>query len=199
MRPSGTGADQELEREERFRELFNAYYHHVLGYALRRAASRDDAADVVAETFLVAWRRLDDLPSEALTRPWLYGVARRVLANQRRSTGRRELLAARLREVPRLPVIDAPLIEDLSEVGAVLQRLAPGDREILALHAWEGLGAQELAAALGCSSGAARVRLYRARRRFAQASADSDLSFVARTELTGPHTLRTRMSTEDSA
>ena len=129
VRPSGTGADQKLEREERFRELFNSSYHHVLGYALRRAASRDDAADVVAETFLVAWRRLDDLPSEALTRPWLYGVARRVLANQRRSTGRRELLAARLREVPRLPVIDAPFLEGLSEVGAVLHRLAPGDRE----------------------------------------------------------------------
>ncbi len=133
------------------------------------------------------------------TRPWLYGVARRVLANQRRSTGRRELLAARLREVPRLPVIDAPFLEGLSEVGAVLHRLAPGDREILALHAWEGLDSQELGAALGCSSGAARVRLYRARRRFAQASADSDLSFVPRTEQTGPHTLRTRMSTEDSA
>lgn len=197
MRPSGTGA--ELEREERFRELFNAYYHHVLGYALRRAASRDDAADVVAETFLVAWRRLDDLPSEALTRPWLYGVARRVLANQRRATGRRELLAARLREVPRLPAIDGPFLEDLSEVGAVLQQLPSADREVLALHAWEGLDAQELAAALGCSRGAARVRLYRARRRFAQASADSDIAGVPRMELTGPHTLRTRMSKEDSA
>ena len=83
MRPSGTGADQKLEREERFRELFNAYYHQVLGYALRRAASRDDAADVVAETFLVAWRRLDDLPSEALDTPL---ALRRCPAGSRQST-----------------------------------------------------------------------------------------------------------------
>jgi RNA polymerase sigma-70 factor, ECF subfamily len=80
-------------REHRFELLFRANYPAVRAYALRRS-SGDSAQDVVAETFLVAWRRLDDVPADAL--PWLYGVARRVLANQRRTMRRSEALGERL-------------------------------------------------------------------------------------------------------
>ena len=78
----------ERTREDRFEELFREHYRAVRGYALRRAPG-DLAQDAVSETFLVAWRRLDDVPADAL--PWLYGVARRVLANQRRSIDRSQV------------------------------------------------------------------------------------------------------------
>jgi RNA polymerase sigma-70 factor (ECF subfamily) len=68
----------------RFRRLFDDAERDLLAYALRRVDRPEDAADVVAETFLVAWRRLDDVPPGAQARLWLYGVARRQLANQRR-------------------------------------------------------------------------------------------------------------------
>ena len=83
-------------RRDRFQAMYGANYHRVLGYALRRAG-REDAADVVAETFVVAWRRLDEMPEGDGARLWLYGTARRVLANQRRATRRRERLAERIR------------------------------------------------------------------------------------------------------
>ena len=83
----------ERTREDRFEELFREHYGAVRGYALRRAPA-DLAQDAVSETFLVAWRRLDDVPADAL--PWLFGVARRVLANQRRSADRSSALERRL-------------------------------------------------------------------------------------------------------
>ena len=83
----------EPTRDERFEELFREHYPAVRGYVLRRA-HRDAVQDVVAETFLVAWRRLEDVPDDPL--PWLYGVARRTLANQRRSARRQGSLEQRL-------------------------------------------------------------------------------------------------------
>jgi len=83
--------------ETRFQTIFEANFHSVLGYALRRTATSADAADVVSETMLIAWRRLDQVPSGDSARPWLFGVARRVLANQRRGIGRQERLGDRLR------------------------------------------------------------------------------------------------------
>ncbi|MEV4259420.1 RNA polymerase sigma factor, partial [Spirillospora sp. NPDC049652] len=81
----------------RFEDLYAENRAKVLGYALRRTGDPQDAADVVAETFLVAWRRLDDVPPGDEARLWLYGVARRVLAGQRRGERRRSALGARLR------------------------------------------------------------------------------------------------------
>ena len=83
----------ERTREDRFEEMFREHYGAVRGYALRRIPG-DLAQDAVAETFLVAWRRLDDFPADPL--PWLFGVARRVLANQRRSADRSSALERRL-------------------------------------------------------------------------------------------------------
>jgi RNA polymerase sigma-70 factor (ECF subfamily) len=75
------------ERRRRFEEIYAACHDPVLGYVLRRTGNGHDAADVLAETFLTAWRRLDDVPGGESTRPWLYGVARRVLANHHRGAG----------------------------------------------------------------------------------------------------------------
>ena len=85
-------------REDAYRALFDAEFRRILGYALRRTACATDAADVAAETFLVAWRRFDEVPAGAETRLWLYGVARRVLANHQRGEVRRERLGARFRD-----------------------------------------------------------------------------------------------------
>ncbi len=86
------------EDRRRFETLYGATYHQLMGYALRRTADPADAADVVAETFLVAWRRIDVVPTGDAARLWLYGTARRILANQRRGSQRRLALADRLRQ-----------------------------------------------------------------------------------------------------
>src|SRR3954447_15329981 len=98
MSPWMAKPDTSPDRAARFTRLFADTEREILAYALRRVDRPEDAADVVAETFLVAWRRLDDLPSGDGARLWLYGVARRQLANQRRGRLRRSRLANRLRD-----------------------------------------------------------------------------------------------------
>jgi RNA polymerase sigma-70 factor (ECF subfamily) len=153
-------------RRERFRAVYDANYHRILGFALRRVQAAD-AADVVAETFLVAWRRLDEVPEGEAARLWLYGTARRVLANHARAARRRERLAARLDELPE-PPDDPTAGSDELGVAAALARLRPADRELLALAAWEELAPAEIAVVLGRSAGAVRIGLLRARRRLAR-------------------------------
>lgn len=153
--------------EERFSALYRANARLVLGFALRRAARPEDAADVVAETMLVAWRRIDDVPDGEAARLWLYGVARHVLANSRRSIRRRDRLGERLRQdVRRLVGPDVALGVTASlELRQALTALSADDRELLQLTAWEGLGPHEIAAVLGLSPVAVRSRLHRARAR----------------------------------
>jgi len=121
---------------------------------------------VVAETFLVAWRRLGDVPEEPRTRLWLYGVARRVLANQRRGERRRTSLGERLAADLATAVPDhAPGVAERLRYGHALDRLGERDRELVLLHAWEGLEPREIAEVLGVSAVAVRSRLSRARAR----------------------------------
>src|SRR5665213_362236 len=96
---------------ERFERLYGQTYAAVVGYVLRRAIDPADAADVVAETYLTLWRRLGELPQRADARLWLYGVARRVLANRRRSADRSTALWVRLTD-DFATVARHPLIED---------------------------------------------------------------------------------------
>lgn len=157
--------------EARFSELHREYMRELLGYALRRCADPDDAADIVAETFLVAWRRLGEVPLGPEGRLWLFGAARRVLANHDRSARRRHRLSERLRDELRrqLPAHRAP------EAGSFLEALADlaePDRELLMLIGWEELTPTEAARTLGITSAAARVRLHRARRRLRERLAD---------------------------
>jgi RNA polymerase sigma factor (sigma-70 family) len=142
--------------------MFMEHYPHVLAYARRR--SSEDAADVVSEVFLTAWRRLDEMPADAL--PWLFAVARRTIANARRSTARRSTL----------PIADPGSVSDTAstvieraEVAEAFRRLSERDREVLMLVAWDGLTPARAARVLGCSVPTFHVRLHRARARLARA------------------------------
>lgn len=148
------------ERTERYRGLFDACYQPLLAYA-RRRGSAADADDLVAEVLTTAWRRLDDIPT-GYELPWLYGVARRTLANQRRGSMRRLRLLERVGSDQAV----APAAEGDDEVAIALAQMSPDDQEILRLAAWEDLRAAEIAVVLGCSANAAALRLSRARRRF---------------------------------
>jgi RNA polymerase sigma-70 factor (ECF subfamily) len=162
-----SGADVPRDpRRERFEEFFAAHREAVLRYLLRRTAERQDAADLLADTFLVAWRRLDDVPPGDQTRPWLYGVARRALANHRRGEGRRHALANRLRHELHEP--PAPQLADPTPAAFAFRRLPEQDRELLSLVAWEELDTAQIAIALGITRNAVRIRLHRARKRFAK-------------------------------
>jgi RNA polymerase sigma factor (sigma-70 family) len=157
-------------RLDRFRSIYKANYAPLLGYALRRSRSAEDAADIVAETFLTAWRRLGDVPDGAEARLWLYGVARRVLANSHRAEARRDRLQASLQaDADRAPLAHTEGVPGLplDAVAEAFSRLRETDRDLLGLVAWESLSYQELASVLGCSPGAARIRVHRARRRLA--------------------------------
>ncbi len=165
------------DSKQRFEEMYMANYQAVMSYVRRRTDSPDDAADAIAETFATAWRRVGEIPPADEARLWLYGVARRVLANQRRGEKRQGALAVRLRA--ELTVLaESALERDPDAVRAAFGRLSPDDREVLSLAGWEGLGATEIAVVLGCSRPSARVRLHRARKRLAKelASAGLDLA-----------------------
>lgn len=118
------------DRRERFERLYTAHYPEILAYVHRRTGSPDDAADAIAETFMTAWRRLDDILDNA--RLWLYGAARRVLANQRRGESRRIALAARLR-AELAAWAEPPGEPDTSAVRDAFRRLTDDDRELLSL------------------------------------------------------------------
>jgi RNA polymerase sigma factor (sigma-70 family) len=157
----------DLSRRAWFEELYNAHVDAVLAYAYRRVDLRADAADILAETMLVAWRRSDEVPPGHEARFWLLAVARRVLANHKRGANRRLLLGERLRQnLQRLAESDhATAVTTRVVVGAAMDRLGESDREILQLAAWERLSAEEIAAVLGINATAARSRLHRARAR----------------------------------
>jgi RNA polymerase sigma-70 factor (ECF subfamily) len=150
----------EAPDEERFNRLWHEHAAAVLAYA-RRRVDETQADEVVAETFVVAWRRLDEIPVAA--RPWLFGVARRVSANLRRAERRWDALHDRLADDQRGTVLGSPAA---GLAGTALDRLPQDDRELLILLAWDGLSRAEAAQALGCSRSTLAVRLYRARRRF---------------------------------
>ena len=153
----------ESMRRERFDRLYCAFGVDVLAYGRRRVAP-EVADDVLVETFLVVWRRLDDVPDDP--RGWLLGIARRVIANQRRGAQRRGALVDRL--IFERPSLVAPQPEP-SPVLEALGQLSPLDQEALLLAAWDGLTSEEASQVLGCSAVAFRLRLHRARRRLARA------------------------------
>jgi RNA polymerase sigma-70 factor (ECF subfamily) len=147
----------------RFEAMFAAHYAAVVRYAMRRVGP-DAAAEIVSETFLVAWRRRADVPDNAL--PWLYATARRVIANELRRQRRSRAFATRSQ--PGQHAADpADIVGGPLHVLAALARLGNRDQEVLRLHAWEQLDAHDAAQALGCSAAAYKVRLHRARRRLA--------------------------------
>lgn len=156
-----------MTREE-FEQLYRQHAGAVLAYA-RRRTTREAADDVVADVFMVAWRRVDDVPAEPL--PWLLGVARKVLANQRRGEHRGAELRDRIRG-QRVSGGRGPFGDDGPSVAVrALWSLGASDQELLMLIAWDRLTRAQAAEALGISVGTLAVRLHRARRRLAQARA----------------------------
>jgi RNA polymerase sigma-70 factor (ECF subfamily) len=156
--------------EQWYRRLFDRYGREVYAYCRRRTDAQT-AADAAAETFAVAWRRLDDIPELDAALGWLYGVARRVLANEFRRTRRSRRLLARLRgDYPPLsPTPEAVVVrreQDRTMLEA-LGRLRPEDQEVLRLAWWEELPHAEIAALVGCSPQAVSQRIHRAARRVA--------------------------------
>lgn len=184
---------QERSAQQRGEELFRVHHAAVLAYVRRRAPA-EGVDDVVAETFLVAWRRFERVPVDQPL-PWLLGVARNVLATHRRGSGRRSALSARLSSRWTELAGQPPDSNDwcLAEgqggpVTAALARLREKDREAVTLIAWEGLRPSEAAAVLGESPGAFRVRLHRARGRLRLALEDPreiELSAASRTATEG--------------
>ncbi|HET9849672.1 MAG TPA: sigma-70 family RNA polymerase sigma factor [Candidatus Dormibacteraeota bacterium] len=156
-----------MDRESRFRALFERAYPALFRYAYRRGASQADAEDLVAASLEVAWRRIDDVPIDDAM-PWLYAVARNMLRNQRRGQRRRDAYTAPLG----LDLVDNRISQpgDLESLALrnALGRLREGDQELLRLIAWEGLSPAEAAVVIGCSPSAARTRLHRARARLAE-------------------------------
>jgi len=172
-RPIKSDALRADAAQERFRALYRAYVGTLHAYALRRTTA-DSAEDVVAETFLVAWRRLSDVPEDEGALPWLLGVARRVLANAARSGQRHSALVSRLQSEP--PGVQQETHGDGLDpvlLGA-LARLPADDRELLCLLAWEKLDRRAAADVLGCSQAALRLRLHRARRRLLAELSDNN-------------------------
>jgi RNA polymerase sigma-70 factor (ECF subfamily) len=183
MRPSEKGREPTVpgpdigtdQRRERFESLVHVNSRAILGYALRRTERPEDAADVLAEVLLIAWRRLDAVPRAPEARLWLFGVARRVIANENRSAAARFRLGERLRqEVSQVVADESAAIDERESVRAALGRLREEDREILLLVAWEDLKVTDAAKVIGISAPGARSRLHRARRRLRRELAEAD-------------------------
>lgn len=155
----------DVATRDRFRQLYDEHWADIAAYARRRLPDAD-AADLAAEVFLVAWRRIDAVPDGAAGRLWLFGVARRVHANHQRARRRRDRLNLALVEVFTQQRSEVSAPESLEAVSA-MSSLSAKDQELLRLAAWEGLRPAEIAAVLGCSVNAATIRLHRARQRLA--------------------------------
>jgi RNA polymerase sigma-70 factor (ECF subfamily) len=151
-----------------FEAMYHRHFRHVLAYCGRRLPS-SEAADAASDTFLVAWRRFADMPDGEGERPWLYGVAHKVVSNHRRSAGRRGRLTERVKATRRAPAADTAVqvvrAETDREVLEAVAQLDPLDQEVIRLSLWEELPSPQVATALGISEAAVRKRKSRARRR----------------------------------
>jgi RNA polymerase sigma-70 factor (ECF subfamily) len=194
--------DHQRDAERRFAALYQAYYRPILAYAVRRVAPGEDAADVVADVFTTAWRRIGELPEAPADRLWLYGVAQRVIAGRRRSARRLFHLTARLRADvgtrqpgelasgqlasgqpgPGQPGPGQPGLRDAisDRVVAALDRLSVREREALQLVLWEELSHAEAAQVLGCSANAVAIRVHRAKTRLRRELSATELPATKR-------------------
>lgn len=154
------------DRRRRFEAIADEIYEPLQRY-LRRRAAHHDADDIFEETLMTIWRRLDDVPADAVL-PWSYGVAKRALANHRRSLRRQGHLVDRLKQRTSEPVASPFASEgDSPQLAAALERLSTDDRELLRLWAWEDLEPREIAVVLGSTSNAVSLRLSRAKKKLA--------------------------------
>lgn len=166
--------DDAARERERFERIFREEYAAVLRYAAIRT-DLDHAKDAAAQTFLVAWRRREELPEPS--RAWLLGVTRRTLADLRRSGRRQQQLSSRLAAADAVggDVHDGDgTASDREVVGLALAQVPDDDAEALRLMYWDELSSREAAELLGCSVTAFKVRVFRARSRFRRALQELD-------------------------
>jgi RNA polymerase sigma factor (sigma-70 family) len=159
-------------QRSRFETIWREHRHHVLAYCLRRASSAD-AEDACAETFLVVWRRIDEIPPAPKTLPCLYGIARKSLSNQTRAFHRRGRLHTKLTNLGMAPAADPMLVvvqrADDKVVTDAVRRLKPVDREIVMLDVWEGLSRAEIADVMDMTRAAVDQRIHRAYQKLSRA------------------------------
>lgn len=178
-------------RSEPPEQLFNRLYQEtsedVLAYLVRRSRSMEDAADALAETYAVAWRKLGTLPEGDRARLWLFGAARIELRKAATRTRTEDELITRLaNELSGVPGHEPGTPDPDAALWSAVSHLSAPDREILALRAWEGLAPREIAAVMGISANAVRRRLYRARRELRE-RLDREQSLRARPSPAMPH------------
>lgn len=168
--PSGTGSQADA-----ITLLMREHFDDIWRYARRRCQSPEDADDVAAEVFATACRRglADGLPSPDERRVWLFGVARRVLANQRRSAVRRDRLHLRLAQEPRPPSPETEVTDD--SLWRALGELSDDDRDLILMRAWDQISVTDIAVILDCTPNAVSVRLHKARGRLAEQLDQTDL------------------------
>jgi RNA polymerase sigma-70 factor (ECF subfamily) len=160
---------QSDERRARLERLYEAHAGSVRGY-LRQRTDATTADDLLSDVFVVAWRRLEQIPPEPL--PWLLVCARNLLANSHRGDRRRAALLSRLSD----PAVRSTIYveDDVGRLAEAFARLSERDREALLLIAWDALSPEEAAAVLGCSRRAFAMRLHRARKRLAATLSAAD-------------------------
>ena len=163
---------------DQFRSLHDHTAHELLAYLLRRTADPDDAADCLAETFLIAWNKRDQIPSGAgQARPWLFGVARNVLRRTRETARHRSAavtaLAREISQIPVSAVTETPITRALAQ-------LSPLDREIIEMLAWDDLTPREVATILELTPNVVRIRSHRARHKLREHIAESTAGLPAR-------------------
>lgn len=164
------GDEDNDQRELRFRRLYEANFSPVQAYAVNRLGGSGDVADIVAEVFMIAWRRLADVPPPPGDRFWLYGTARRVISRRYRSASRSRSLLGRL-AAEQTPEVQAPEWAGNpahERLLAAIRELKPAYREALRLVHWEQLTYAEAAETLGCSVNAVGIRVHRAKERLRQ-------------------------------
>ena len=152
-------------RRERFRVLYNDLYDDLWRYVQRRSINTEEARDTLSEVFLVAWRRLEDIPAGNEARLWLFGVARNLVKTSWRKRKRSGDLLVRIgSEMSTRGATDEELDNSgVLKIVKALQFLSENDQEILRLLAWENLSHKEISVVLGCSENAVAIRIRRAR------------------------------------
>lgn len=144
----------------RLHAAFEDHYSAVLAYAAYHTLSAEDAEEVTSSTYLAAWRRVHDMPGEPDTLRWLFGVAKKTLANQRRAISRQGELINKLARQPKPPL--GLQVTD-GRLEAVISHLSPDQQAVIHLSAWDEVSYIEGAAILQCSANAYAIRLHRAR------------------------------------
>lgn len=163
-------------QRERFVRLYEAHADRIMVYCLRHLTP-STAEDAVSDVFLTAWRRLDDVPDDPV--PWLYVTARNVIRNRYRSQASALATAQRVAQLQALSAESAEVTaERRADLAVALGALSHDEREALLLTAWDGLSGADAARVLGCTPGALRVRLHRARARMAAALHETTPEFA---------------------